>query len=301
MDTLLSMRVFVEIVSSGSFVASAERLSLSPPMVSKHLAHLEGQLGVRLLNRTSRRISLTEAGELYIVQCRRALDTLQEAAAVIGRTIEAPRGVLKVTAPVWFANAHFAEIAGRYRAAYPEVVLDLRFANRKVDLVAEGYDLALRVTRDPAPQLIARPVCAIPFRLVAAPALFEGRRAPRTVADLADCPAILASYLETDEIGLEGPRGAAVARPRVAMRSDDSNFTLHAVHAGEGIANLPAWLVDGDLAAGRLVRVLPRYASRTQCLYATYVSRKYLTPKVRTFIDFLVGEMGAGGAAGNIG
>lgn len=295
MDTLVSLRVFAEIVTAGSFVAAAERLSLSPPMVSKHLAHLEGELGVRLLNRTSRRISLTEAGALYFEQCKQALDTLQMAAVAIGRSVEVPRGVLKVTAPVWFANERVVGMVSAYCARYPEVLLDMRFSNRKVDLVAEGYDLALRVTRDPSPHLIARPVCDIAFYLVAAPGYFGTRPVPRTVAELADSEVILPSYLETDALSFEGPRGQSMVRLRTALKSDDSTFTLLAVRAGMALASLPEWLVEDDLRTGRLIQVLPEHHKPRQRLHAAYVSRKYLTPKVRSFIDFLVETLGGGG------
>lgn len=295
MDTLVSLKVFAEIVTAGSFVAAAERLSLSPPMVSKHLAHLERELGVRLLNRTSRRISLTEAGALYFEQCKQALDTLQMAAVAIGRSVEVPRGVLKVTAPVWFANERVVGLLSAYRTHYPEVLLDMRFSNRKVDLAAEGYDLALRVTSDPSPHLIARPVCDIAFYLVAAPEYFGVRPIPQTVAELMDSEVILPSYLETDAIPFEGPRGHSMVRLRAAMKSDDSTFTLLAVRAGMALASLPEWLVEDDLRTGRLIHVLPEHHRPQQRLHATYVSRKYLTPKVRSFIDFLVESLGGEG------
>ncbi|SHH51786.1 LysR substrate-binding domain-containing protein [Pollutimonas bauzanensis] len=292
MDTLLSLRVFCEIAAAGSFVAAAHRLSLSAPMVSKHMAHLERELGVRLLNRTSRRVSLTEAGNLYHEQCRAALETLELAAAAIGRSVEAPRGALKVTAPVWFANPRVVQTMAAYQKQYPDVMLDLRFSNRKVDLAAEGYDLALRVTRDPSPHLIVRRICAIQFHLVAAPAYFKSAGTPESLADLAGYGAILPSYLETEGFEFEGPKGKVLIRLAPLMKSDDSTYSYHAVRAGVGIGFLPGWLVDEDLASGSLVQVLPQYRQAPQELYATYISRKYLTPKVRTFIDFVTQSLG---------
>jgi DNA-binding transcriptional LysR family regulator len=293
MDTLVSLRVLREIVDGGSFVAAAERLSISAPMVSKHLAHLERELGARLLNRSSRKISLTEAGALYYEQCRNALETLELAAAAIGTGVEAPRGTLKVTAPVWFANPRIVNLMADYRRMHPEVVLDLRFTNRKVDLAAEGYDLALRVTRDPSPQLIARPICGIRFHLVAAPSyLIHG--VPATIADLAGYKGIVPNYLNTDTFEFEGPKGKVRLRLEPAMKSDDSTFSYHAVRAGVGIGFLPGWLVDDDLKSGALVQILPQYRQLPYELYASYISRKYLTSKVRSFIDFLVVSLGKG-------
>jgi DNA-binding transcriptional LysR family regulator len=293
MDTLLSLRVFCEIADAGSFVAAAERLSLSAPMVSKHMAHLERELGARLLNRTSRRVSLTEAGTLYYEQCRGALDMLELAAAAIGSSAEAPRGSLKVTAPVWFANPRIVDVLAAYQQKYPDVVLDLRFSNRKVDLAAEGYDLALRVTRDPSPHLIVRKICTIQFYLVAAPAYFARFGVPENIPALANYGGILPSYLSTEGFEFEGPKGKVLIRLAPVMRSDDSTYSYHAVRAGIGIGFLPEWLVGEDLASGRLVQVLPQYHQAPQELYATYISRKYLTPKVRTFIDFLTESLGA--------
>ena len=184
MDTLLSLRVFREVVDNASFVGAAKRLGLSTAMASKHVAHLERQLGARLLNRTSRHLSLTEAGTLYLAQCREALDSLQAGEAAIGKDQEAPRGVLKVTAPVWCATRHFADVLAAYRQAHPEVMVDIRLENRRVDLVEEGYDLALRVSRDPAATLIVRPLCSLQFHLVAAPTYLKRAGAPKNPADI---------------------------------------------------------------------------------------------------------------------
>ncbi len=295
MDTLLSLRVFCEIADAGSFIAAADRLSLSAPMVSKHLAHLERELGVRLLNRTSRRVSLTEAGALYFEQCRGALEMLELAAAAIGSSVEAPRGNLKVTAPVWFANPRVVDVLAAYQKRYPDVVLDLRFSNRKVDLAAEGYDLALRVTRDPSAHLIVRKICTIQFYLVATPGYLETFGVPETISALASYGGILPSYLGSEGFEFDGPKGKVIIRLNPVMRSDDSTYSYHAVRAGVGIGYMPGWLVDDDLAAGRLVQVLPQYYQAPQELYATYTSRKYLTPKVRTFIDFVTEALGGSG------
>ena len=145
MDTLQSMKVFRSVVDGGSFVAAARALDVSTAMASKHVAHLEKRLGTRLLNRSSRHLSLTDAGRVYFEQVRDALDNLESAELAVGQTAVAPRGVLKITAPVWFANAHFARLLSAYRARYPDVVLDVSLSDRVVDLVEEGFDLALRV------------------------------------------------------------------------------------------------------------------------------------------------------------
>jgi DNA-binding transcriptional LysR family regulator len=287
MDTLTSLRVFREVVEGGSFVAAAQRLNLSTAMASKHVAHLERHLGARLLNRTSRRLSLTEAGSVYLEQCRDALDSLQAGEAAIGMRQEAPRGVLKLTAPVWCANRRFADVLAAYKVQHPEVMVDIRLENRKVDLVEEGYDLALRVTRDPSPSLIVRPLCTLQFHLVATPAYLKRVGAPTGPADVERLGAILPTYVNLDGIEVTSPTGKqTILRLNATMKSDDTTLSYHTVHAGIGIAYLPDWLVGDDLQRGDLVRVLPGYEAPALTLFATYTSRKYLTAKVRSFIDF---------------
>jgi DNA-binding transcriptional LysR family regulator len=150
-------------------------------------------LGARLLHRTSRRLSLTEAGTVYFEQCKVALDTLLGAEASIGRSTQTPRGQLKLSAPVWCANRRFAEILCAYRERYPEVVVDIRLENRKVDLAAEGFDLALRATREPSAKLIARPLCPVPFLLVADD-VATGRLVHMLPQHSAPCPTLFAVY-----------------------------------------------------------------------------------------------------------
>jgi DNA-binding transcriptional LysR family regulator len=293
MDRMTSLRVFREVVESGSFVTAAERLSMSPPMASKHVAQLEKSLGARLLHRSSRHLSLTEAGTAWYEQSRRALDLLDAAEAAIGQKSEAPRGQLKVSAPVWCATPRFARVLADYRERFPEVLVDIHLENRKVDLAADGYDVALRATQEPSPALIARPLCRVPFYLAGTPAYLARMGSPTLPADLVRLGAIVPSYVNLDNLSLKGPGGRMFAlRLTPAMRSDDTTLTLHAVRAGMGIAFLPEWLVDDDLAAGRLVQLLPDHAPHPVTLFAVYTSRQYMAPKLRSFIDFLGERLG---------
>ena len=286
MDTLTSLRVFREVVEGGSFVAAANRLGLSTAMASKHIAHLERHLGARLLNRTSRHLSLTEAGSAYLEQCREALDSLQAGEAAIGLSQEAPRGVLKVTAPVWCANRRFADALAAYKLKHPDVVVDIRLENRKVDLVEEAYDLALRVTREPSPTLIVRPLCTLQFHLVATPAYLKRVGRPKGVTDVERLGAILPTYVNLDGLEVIGPAGKLKLHLSATMKTDDTTLSYHAVHAGLGWAYLPDWLVADDLKRGELKRMLPGFKTPTLTLFAAYTSRKYMTAKVRSFIDF---------------
>ena len=162
-DTLTSIRVFRQVVESGSFVAAAERLDLSTAMVSKHVMHIEKRLGVRLLNRNPRTLSLTEPGRVYFERCKTILDDLEDTELELRSLNTTPRGTLR-TAPTWFAFQAFADLLAEYRRRYPDVVVDVSLEDRFVDLVEEGFDLALRVTADSPPEgLIARPVRPVPL------------------------------------------------------------------------------------------------------------------------------------------
>ena len=292
MDRMTSLRVFREVVESGSFTAAADRLAISAPMVSKHVAQLEKSLGARLLNRSSRHLSLTEAGTAWYAQSTQALDLLDAAEVAIGRRNDTPRGRLKVSAPVWCATPRFARVLADYRARCPEVLLDIHLENRKIDLAADGYDLALRATQEPSPALIARPLCRVQFHLVAA-AAYAGRMGmPAAPADLARLGAIVPSYVKLEGLSLKGAGGRhAALRFQPVMFSDDTTLTLHAVRAGMGMAFLPEWLVDNDLAQGTLVRLVPDYAAPPVTLFAVYTSRQYMAPKLRSFIDFLAEQL----------
>lgn len=294
MDRLTSLRVFREVVEAGSFAQAAQVLGISAPMASKHVAQLEKSLGARLLHRSSRHLSLTEAGTAWYEQSARALDLLDAAESAIGSRDTTPRGQLKVSAPVWCATPRIARVLADYRAQYPEVVVDMHLANRKVDLAADGYDLALRATQEPSPALIARPLCRVAFHLVASPAYLRRTGTPATPADLARMAAIVPSYVKLEGLTLRGPGGRQVAlRLTPAMRSDDTNLTLHTVRAGLGFAYLPDWLVEDDLASGALVQLVPQYSAPVNTLFAVYTSRQYMAPKLRSFIDFLAAALGA--------
>ena len=287
MDALTSLRVFREVVEAGSFVKAAERLDISTAMTSKHVANLERQLGVRLLNRTTRHLSLTEAGNVYYEQCKEALDILQPAEAAVGAQTAQPRGVLKVTAPGWFANRRFADLLVAYQARYPGVLVDLRLENRFVDLVEEGYDMALRATSEPSPSLIVRPLCKMPFVLAGSRAYLERQPDIQHPDDLARHRMVLPTYTNIDSVTLTGPDGAFTVKNEAVSKTNDTSMALQLVHAGIGLAYFPAWIIEPELASGALVHVLPTYAAFAPSVYAVYTSRKYMTTKVRTFIDFL--------------
>jgi DNA-binding transcriptional LysR family regulator len=296
-DRLTSIRVFREVAEAGSFVKAAERMNISTAMTSKHIASLERELNVRLLNRTTRHLSLTEAGSVYYEQCCEALDILQAAEAAVGAQSGQPQGVLKVSAPGWFATRRFADIVVAYQQKYPRVLIDLRLENRFVDLVQEGYDMALRATSEPSPSLIVRPLCDVPFLLVGSPEYLKQHGWPREPGDVEGHRVVLPNYTNIDTIEFSAPQGRTVVKNRAVMKTNDTSMALECVRAGLGLAYLPEWIVAVDLRAGTLVHVLPEYRLFSPRVYAVYTSRKYMTPKVRTFIDFLSESLGSSESA----
>ncbi|MBR0960913.1 LysR family transcriptional regulator [Bradyrhizobium japonicum] len=290
MDTLVSMRVFCLVAELKSFAAAAQRLRISPAMASKHVMQLEKRLGTRLLNRTSRRVSLSESGTLYFEQARQMLDSLDEVEAAVSKATVVPRGTLRLTAPVWMANAIFAGVLADYQARYPEVRLDVDLSGRLVNLVEEGFDLALRATGAPDEALIARPITSVPFHLVATPAFLKRAGRPKTFADLSGQPLLHYALYPGESFSLNTNGTVETVKLNPVLRSGNETLLHMAALEGMGFAFLPKWLVTEDIASGRLVHVLPDEVIFEGRLLAVYPSRKYLSAKVRTFIDFVAAD-----------
>ena len=287
-DTLVSMKVFRQVVESGSFVGAAERLSVSTATTSKHVMHLEKHLGTRLLNRSSRSLSLTEPGRLFFERCKDILEEVRGAELAVGSVSGAPRGTLRITAPSWAATRSMVDLLAAYRRLYPEVVVDISFEDRFVDLIAEGYDLALRATADPLPSgLIARPLGPMPF-VIAATAEYLGRCGiPRSPEDLARHDSVMVGNGQAWR--LTGPNGEVEVPARVVLRFASMTVAVaHAACTGIGLAALPHVIFDDPVFRDALCPVLTQYSLRHPHLYALYVSRKHLQPKVRTFVDHTI-------------
>ncbi|MDC7745530.1 MULTISPECIES: LysR family transcriptional regulator [Rhizobium] len=291
MDTLTSLRVFCTVAELKSFTSAADRLGVSPAMASKHVMQLENRLGTRLLNRTSRHVSLTETGRLYFNQTREMLERLDEVEDAIGNVTVAPRGTLKLSAPVWAATSCFTDMLAAYNRRYPDVCLDLDLSGRLVNLVDEGFDLALRATSEDRldPGLVARPLTNVQFRLMGSPDYLERTGRPQNVAELNGHALLRYSGVNFGEsMSLEGPDGPHKITFRTVMLSDNETIMHLAALRGMGLAFLPKWMAEQDIEAGRLEIVLPAILlGFNSTLYAVYPSRKYLSAKVRTFIDFL--------------
>jgi DNA-binding transcriptional LysR family regulator len=288
MDTLTSIKVFRHVVESGSFVAASERLDISTAMVSRHVMHVENRLGLRLLNRNSRTLSLTEPGKTYFERCRIVLDSLEETELELGSLSSSPRGTLRITCPSWSPGQQLAEHLAEYRRRYPEVVVDVSFDDRMVDLVEEGYDLAIRVTSSDAlpAGLIARPLRPVSFYLAASPEYISRNGAPKCPEELARHDFVAIGNLSS--LRLTSPNGVIEVPLRVALRYRSAVGVAHAVASGIGLALLPAIVFEDPVFTTRLTPVLTEFPLREWTLYLVYVSRKYLALKVRTFRDFLV-------------
>jgi DNA-binding transcriptional LysR family regulator len=286
-DTLISIKVFRQVVESGSFVAAAERLNLSTAMTTKHVMHIEKRLGTRLLNRNSRSLSLTEPGSLYFERCKIVLAELEEAELAVGSMNGAPRGTLRVTCPSWTATRRMANLFAAYRRRYSDVVVDVSFEDRLVDLVEEGYDLAIRATVDPPPAgLVARPFRSVPFVIAASREYLQRRGVPRSPEDLAGHDCVMVGNGQSWSI--TGPNGSIEVPARVVLRFRSTGGVAHAVSAGIGLAPLPLMVIEDPAFRGTLTPVLADYPLRQPTLYALYVSRKHVPPKIRTFIDHLI-------------
>lgn len=290
MDSLVSMRVFCLVAELKSFATAAQRLRISPAMASKHVMQLEKRLGTRLLNRTSRRVSLSESGALYFEQARQMLDSLDEVEAAVSNATVVPRGTLRLTAPVWMANTIFAGVLADYRARYPEVRLDVDLSGRLVNLVEEGFDLALRATGAPDEALIARPITRVPFYMVAARAYLDRAGRPTKLADLASQAVLHYALYPGETFSFTGEHGTETVKLNPVLRSGNETLLHMAALQGMGLAFLPKWLVTEDIAAGRLEHVMPGRVFFEGKLFAVYPSRKYLSAKVRTFIDFVAAD-----------
>ncbi|NUN67519.1 LysR family transcriptional regulator [Pseudanabaena biceps] len=290
MDTLLSLKVLTTVADLRSFSAAAERLQLSPAMVSRHVQALETRVGSRLLQRTSRRVAVTEAGAAYIERIRPLLEGIEDAEAQLSQTTLRPSGVLRVSMPVWAASPGFARLFATFRTRHPEILLDLDLSGRLVNLVEDGFDLALRVTAAPPEGLIGRKLTEVTFPFVAAPALLDRIGRPDRPEDLTDAP--LLAYTPVAASGRLRLGASLDLRMTPVVRSANETLLHLLAREGLGIGLLPDLLVAEDLADGRLERVLPDLPPPGLALQAFYPQRSYLPAKVRCLLDFLTGPDG---------
>jgi DNA-binding transcriptional LysR family regulator len=295
MDILSSMKVFIAVVDGGSFAAAAARLDMSRAMASKHVANLEEHLGTRLLNRTTRRLSLTESGTEFYSRSNQIIADVAEAEQVAGHLATDPRGVLKITMPLSYGQHRMGPVIADYVSRHPKVKLDISLSDRKVDLVEEGFDLAIRIGALPESGLIARKLGSERSVLCASPEYLRRRGMPQSPKDLADHACLSYSLSNGgDEWRLESRSEKVTVRSTGPIKADNGDILRLAALSGAGLLFQPLFIVTNDLQSGRLVQVLPDYVSSELGIYAIYPNRKHLSAKVRTFVDFLVEHLGGG-------
>jgi DNA-binding transcriptional LysR family regulator len=288
MNKLNEMEAFVAVVEAGSFVRGADALQISKTAASRLINDLEARLGVRLLQRTTRRLSLTEEGGVFLERCRDLLGGVAEAEAEVTARAGEAMGQVRVNVPVSFGLSHLAPLWPRFMARHPKVVLDITQSDRLVDLVEEGYDLAVRIAKLPSTTLISRRLSSSRLILCAAPKYLRRHGKPAHPEALANHAVMTYTLLSTGEhwhfVGPDGPVSVKVT-PR--LRSNSGDTCVAAALEGQGIVLQPSFLVERHLETGALVELMPQYRALEFGIYAVYPSRKHLTPKVRVLIDFL--------------
>jgi DNA-binding transcriptional LysR family regulator len=288
MDRFQAITAFTRVVETGSFARAADRLGVSVSAVSRHVAELESHLGARLLNRTTRRLSLTESGRAFHERCVQLLEDLEEAEEVVGAGTRAPRGTLRITCGTTFGVRHVAGVVAAYAARHPQVRFDLDLSDRAVDLVEEGFDLAIRIGAVGSPALIARRIGTTSLVCCASPAYLARHGTPHVPDDLAQHECLTYVYAPDRDVwrfrGAGAEHAVAVSGP---VRANNGEMLTALALAGMGVDLEPDIVVAPYVRDGTLVRLLPEYRPASMPIHAVYPSRRHLSAKVRSFIDFL--------------
>jgi DNA-binding transcriptional LysR family regulator len=291
MDTIRNMKAFVAVADTGSFTKAADQLPATLPVTSRLISELEGHLRTRLLNRTTRRIALTEAGQRYLERCREILASVAAAEAEASDAHATPAGTIRIHATSGIGQNHVIRAIAAYQARYPEVAVDLTLSPRVPDLLEEGYDVAIRLAPDALPDsnFVSHHLGAMRGVLCAAPRYLEAHGMPRTVKDLAShsCLQLALPMFASDRWLLTGPEGEREFQlPASRFKVNMSDALAVALHEGMGIGTLPTLAIRSALQTGSLVRVLPDYHLQELNVYAVYASRQYLDAKIRTWVQF---------------
>lgn len=284
---------FAHVVKVRSFSEAARRLNVSKSRVSKAIARLEGELGVRLLHRSTRSLSLTDVGEAYFEHCDRILEELGQADTTISRLHQEPRGKLKISAPVAFSTMHVASALPDFMSRYPDLSIDLTISDRLVDLADEGYDIALRITWEPGQNLVARQLAPIRRKICASPSYLARRGVPLTPQDLSKHNCLDYTFMNTQGVWHLADSDGDLAIPvSGTLRINDDEALSQAVLGGLGLAVLPTFIVGKNLQEGRLIEVLQGHVPTDRFIYAVHLPNRHLPLKVRAFIEFLLHRFG---------
>ncbi|MBY0574360.1 MAG: LysR family transcriptional regulator [Undibacterium sp.] len=289
------MAVFVQVVDHGGFSAAARHLSLTTSAVSRHVSRLEKHLGGRLLQRTTRSITLTELGQQVHAACLRMLAEARDVHALAGRYNAIPNGVLRVSAPVVFGQACIAPLLPEFLAQNPEVDVRLTLVDRSVDLVEEGVDVAVRISRELAPGLAARPLCEMSYILIASPEYLAQKELPKHPYELLQHPSVVLTYSRFEQPWLLNKADEQVElQVPSRLRISNSAAILAVVEAGGGIGMVPNFAAASALKHGRVVQVLKQWTvvePHSGKVYAVYVPGRYIALKTRVLIDFLAEKL----------
>lgn len=289
MDRVTHISTFVAVAETESFTAAAERLDLSRAMASKHIQALEDRLGVKLLERTTRRVRLTDAGRRYLERARRLLHDLEVADTEARGERLAPAGLLRINGPVSFSQAHLAAAIAPFLSRYPELSVDLTVNDRVVDLLEEGYDVAVRIGRLADSTLVARRLAPVALHLAASPDYLARHGVPRHPDDLADHACLTYAYSSEGLIWrfTDGAGGEAAVRPRGHMSGNNGDVLTEAAAAGAGIVQQPDFVLGPYFAAGTLVPLLPGWHPPDLAVHAVHHQTRHVSAKIRVFIDYL--------------
>ena len=289
MNKLREIECFIAVAELGSFVKAADALNVSKAAVSRTILELEARLGARLMQRTTRRLSLTEAGVLYLDRCKQIVSALEDADQMLTAGNTDPAGLLRINVPQTFGVLHLVKVWPCLLQRYPGIKLDITLSDRIVDIIEEGYDMAIRIARLPSSSLIYRKLASTRIVVCASPEYLEHHGTPLHPEDLKDHMVLGYSYsADKDEWHFDGPDGPVSVKTNVRMHANNGDTCVAAALAGIGITRQPTFMLNDHIRSGKLVRVMPDYTAVELGIYAVYPSRTHLPAKVRATIDFLV-------------
>lgn len=292
MDRLSAMQVFSEVAQRGSFTAAADHLGMTRVMVTRYVTQLEKWLGARLLQRSTRHISLTEAGQSCLIQCRQMLDLSADMQDRSGQRDQAPKGQLRITTSMSFGVAHLAAAVSDYLRQYPAVSVDMLMLDRAINLIEDRVDLAIRIAGELDPNLVARRIAPCRSVICASPAYIEQHGRPQTPADLARHNCLTYSNFGKGEWRFMRA-GEDISVPIAGnLSANEATFLTQAVLAGTGIALQPTYLVGALLRSGQLVHLLPDWQPPELTIWGVYLTRRHVPASLRAMLDFLVGRFG---------
>jgi len=291
MDVLQAMRTFTAVVEAGSFVGAMNAVGLTKPAVSRHIAELEKHLGSRLIQRTTRRLSLTQEGLAYYHRCKEILSAVREAEEEVGVSTIEVQGKLRIGAPQTFGALHLAALWGRFVALHPQLILDVVLSDRIVDVVEESYDLVVRIARLPDSSLVSRTLAHTRMVLCSSPEYLTTRGTPKSPDDLVKHDIISYSYWSSGNAwSFQGPAEEVTVKVHPRIQTNNGDTCRAAALAHQGIVLLPDFLIYKDLRSGKLVELMPEFRATELGIFVLYPTRKQLPLKVRRMVDFLIDE-----------